>query len=66
MIQNQTQQSCNITIGNKSFKNVSHFKYLGKTLTNINEVHDAIRRINFGKACYHTFYFQNSEAGYTK
>jgi hypothetical protein len=37
----------------------------GETLTHRNEVHDAIRRINSGKACYHAFYLKTSEAGYT-
>jgi hypothetical protein len=48
-------QSQNISIANESFENVATFKYLGKTLTNQNDIHDEIKsRLNTGNACYHS------------
>jgi hypothetical protein len=50
--QNADQRG-NIRIGNRSFENVSHFKYLGKTSTNQNLILEEIRmRLNSGKGCY--------------
>jgi hypothetical protein len=47
-------QNCDIRTTNRSFENVSHFKYLGTTVT----IHDLIqeevrRRLNTGNTCYH-------------
>jgi sorting nexin-29 len=39
---------------NRSFENVSQFKYFGTTLTNQNLIQEEIkRRLNSGNACYH-------------
>jgi hypothetical protein len=44
-----------IKIGNRSFENVSQFKYLGKIVTNENLIQEEIkRRLNYGNACYHS------------
>jgi hypothetical protein len=43
-----------IKIANRSFENVSQFKYMGTTVTNQNLIQEKIkRRLNFGNACYH-------------
>jgi hypothetical protein len=42
-------------IGNRSFENVSQFKYLGTTATNQTLIQEEIkRRMNFGNACYNS------------
>ncbi|KAJ4432109.1 hypothetical protein ANN_20724 [Periplaneta americana] len=44
----------NIKIGDLSFEEVKKFKYLGGTVTNINDTWEEIkRRINMGNACYY-------------
>jgi hypothetical protein len=48
-------QNREITIGNRSFQNVSQFKYMEMTVTNQNLIHEEIkRRLNSGNACYHS------------
>jgi hypothetical protein len=48
-------QNRDIKIANKSFENVSQFKYLRKTVTNQNLIQEEIkRRLNSGNACYHS------------
>jgi hypothetical protein len=47
-------QNWAIKIANRSFENVSQFKYLGTTVTNQNLIQEEIkRRLNSGNACYH-------------
>jgi hypothetical protein len=48
-------QNREIQIANRSFENVSQFKYLGTTVTNQNLIQEEIkRRLNSGNACYHS------------
>jgi hypothetical protein len=48
-------QNRKIKIGNRSFENVTQFKYLGKTVTNQNLIHEEIkRRLDSGNACYYS------------
>jgi hypothetical protein len=48
-------QNREIQIGNRSFENVSRFKYLEMTATNQNLIQEEIkRRMNSGNACYHS------------
>jgi hypothetical protein len=47
-------QSRDIKIGNRSFENVSQFKYSGMTETDQNLILEEIkRRMSSGSACYH-------------
>jgi hypothetical protein len=48
-------QNWEIKIGNRSFDNVSDFKYLGTTIRNQNFTQEEVkRRLNSGNACYHS------------
>jgi hypothetical protein len=48
-------QNHNIKLDNKSFERVEEFKYLGKTLTDLNSIQEEIKsRLNSGNACYHS------------
>ena len=50
VIQNQ-----NIVIGKVSFENVEKFKYLGVTVSNMNDIREEMkRRINMGNSCYYS------------
>jgi hypothetical protein len=45
----------NIQISNKSFETVEDIKYLRRTLTNQNFIHDKIKsKLKSGNACYHS------------
>jgi hypothetical protein len=45
----------NIKIGDRPFKNVARFKYLGTTVTNQNLIQEEIkRRLNSSNACSHS------------
>jgi hypothetical protein len=48
-------QNRDIKIANRSFQNVSRFKYLETTVTNQNLVQEEVkRRLISGNACYHS------------
>jgi hypothetical protein len=48
-------QNQNIRTANESFEKVAKFKYLRKTLTNRNDIHDEIKyTLNSGNACYYS------------
>jgi hypothetical protein len=48
-------QNYEIKIGDRSFENVTQFKYLGSTVTNQNLIQEEIkRRLNSGNAYYHS------------
>jgi hypothetical protein len=48
-------QNGDIKVANRSFENVSQFKYLGTTVTNQNLIQEEIkRRLISGNACYHS------------
>jgi hypothetical protein len=47
-------QNWDIKIANRSFENVSQFKYLGTTVTNQNLIQEEIKkRLHSGNVCYH-------------
>jgi hypothetical protein len=53
--QQNVGQNRDIKITNRSFENVSQFKYLGTTVTNQNMIQEEIkRRLDSGNACYHS------------
>jgi hypothetical protein len=48
-------QNRDIKIANRSYENVSQFKYLGMTVTNQNLIQKEIKgRLNSGNACYNS------------
>jgi ribosomal protein S2 len=48
-------QNHDIKITNRCFENVAQFRYLGRTVTNQNLIHEEIkRRLNSGNACCHS------------
>jgi hypothetical protein len=48
-------QKHSIKMANRSFEDVAKFKYLGRTLTDQNRMHEEIKsRLNSGNACYHS------------
>jgi hypothetical protein len=49
--QNDTGQTHNIVIGNKSFESVTDFELLGMTVTDQNYIHD---KVNFRNIFYHS------------
>jgi sorting nexin-29 len=53
--QQNVGQNRDTKIANRSFENVSQFKYLGTTVTNQNLIQEEIKkRLNSGNACYHS------------
>jgi hypothetical protein len=52
--QQNVGQNQNMNIANRSFENMSQFKYLGTIVTSQNFIEEEIkRRLNYGNACYH-------------
>jgi hypothetical protein len=50
-------QNRDIKIANRTFENVSQFRYMGTTVINKNFFQDEIkRRLNSGNACYHSVF----------
>jgi hypothetical protein len=50
-------QNQDTKVGNRSFENVSQFKYLGMTVTYQNLIQEEIkRRLNSGNACCHSVF----------
>jgi hypothetical protein len=48
-------QNRDVEILNRSFENVSQFKYLGTTVTDQNLIQEEIKkRLKSGNACYHS------------
>jgi hypothetical protein len=43
-----------IKIGNRCFENVAQFRYLGTITRTQNLIHEEIKRLNLGNACYHS------------
>jgi predicted GTPase len=58
MLLSHHQNACqnrDIEIANRSFENVSQFRYLGTTVTNQNLIQEEIkRRLSSGNVCYHS------------
>jgi hypothetical protein len=49
------QQNINKKIANRTYENVTKFKYLGMKVTNQNFIQEEIKmRLNLGNACYHS------------
>jgi hypothetical protein len=52
------RQNHNITITDKSFENLTEFKYLGTTVTNQIYIYKEVKsRADVGNACYHSAHF---------
>jgi hypothetical protein len=55
--QQNVGQNRDMKIANRSFQNVSQFKYLGTTATNQNLIQEEIKgRLNSGNAWYHSVF----------
>ena len=53
--QNIVQNKNIVLIESSSFEKVEKFKYLGVTVTNMNDIREEIkRRINMGNSCYYS------------
>jgi hypothetical protein len=54
-------QNRDIKMANRSFENVSQFKYLRTTATNQNLIQEEIKkRLNSGNACYQSAFFSSA------